>query len=86
MHGVSVRDGASGGDKAIKANLHLTGLPTSLDLNSPAGIYSVGGYHPTIDTLVVDVVLTTIAPETCTSRCSRWCRRCRSTSLRAVPS
>jgi hypothetical protein len=63
VHGVSVRDGASGADHAIKAKLYLTGLPTSLDLNSPAGIYKVGGYHPSIATLVVDAVLTTIAPE-----------------------
>jgi hypothetical protein len=63
VHGVSVRDGQSGGDKAVKAKLHLTGLPTSLDLNSPAGTYSVGGYHPSIATLVIDAVLTTLAPQ-----------------------
>ncbi len=63
VHGVSVRDGASGADKAVKAKLYLTGLPTSLDLNSPAGTYEVGGYHPTIATLVVDAVLTTLAPQ-----------------------
>jgi hypothetical protein len=63
VHGVSVRDGASGADRAVRAKLHLTGLPTSLTLNSPAGIYEVGGYHPTIAQLVVNVVLTTIAPQ-----------------------
>lgn len=63
VHGISVRDGASGVGKAVKAKLHLTGLPTSLDLNSPAGTYSVGGYHPSIATLVVDAVLTSLAPQ-----------------------
>lgn len=63
VHGVSVRDGASGADQAVKANLHLTGLPDSLDLNSPAGTYEVGGYHPTDDTLVVDVILTELVPD-----------------------
>jgi hypothetical protein len=63
VHGVSVRDGQSAGNQAVKARLRLTGLPTSLDLNSPAGTYTVGGYHPTNDTLVVDVVLTTLAPQ-----------------------
>jgi hypothetical protein len=37
VHGVSLRDGASGSDRAVKAKLDLTGLPTGLDLNSPAG-------------------------------------------------
>lgn len=63
IHGVSVRDGASGADKAVKAKLFLTGLPDSLDLNSPAGTYQVNGYHPTISTLSVDVVLTKLAPK-----------------------
>lgn len=63
VHGISVRDGASGGNKAVKAKLHLTGLPTSLDLNSPAGTYSVGGYHPSVATLVVDVILTELVAE-----------------------
>ena len=39
VHGISVRDGAASGDKAVRAKLHLTGLPTGLDLNSPAGTY-----------------------------------------------
>ncbi len=63
IHGVSVRDGASGADKAVKAKLYLTGLPNSLDLNSPAGTYQVNGYHPTIATLSVDVKLTQLAPK-----------------------
>lgn len=63
VHGVSVRDGQAGGNKAIKAKLFLTGLPTSLDLNSPAGTYSVGGYNPSIATLVLDVVLSALAPK-----------------------
>jgi hypothetical protein len=62
IHGVSVRDGSSGGQNAYKANVFLTGLPDSLDLNTPAGTYSVGNYHPSIDALNVDAVLTTIAP------------------------
>ncbi|MBO9524395.1 MAG: hypothetical protein J7518_22890 [Nocardioidaceae bacterium] len=66
VHGVSVRDGAAGpdgADKAVKAFLHLTGLPDKLDLNSPAGTYAVGGYHPSNDTLVVDAKLNKIAPQ-----------------------
>jgi hypothetical protein len=63
VHGVSVRDGASGADRAVRARLHLTGLPTGLDLNSPAGTYEVTGYAPSDPTLVVDVALTTIAPQ-----------------------
>ncbi|MCW2797602.1 hypothetical protein [Nocardioides sp.] len=63
VHGVSVRDGAAGGNIAVRAKLRLTGLPTGLDLNSPAGTYTVSGYHPTNDTLVVDVILTELAPD-----------------------
>jgi hypothetical protein len=62
VHGVSVRDGASGADKAVRARLYLTGLPDHLDLNSPAGIYEVNGYHPTNGTLTVDAKLNTLAP------------------------
>lgn len=59
VHGISVRDGASvSGGKAVKAHVFLTGLPDTLDLNSPAGTYTVGNYHPSIDALVVDVKLT----------------------------
>lgn len=63
VHGVAVRDGAAGADKAVRANLHLTGLPSGLDLDSTTGIYTVTGYHPTIDKLVVDAVLTALAPK-----------------------
>lgn len=63
VHGVAVRDGAAGADKAVRAKLYLTGLPTGLDLDSTTGIYTVTGYHPTIDTLVVDAVLTALAPK-----------------------
>ena len=63
MHGVAVRDGASGADRGVKANLYLTGLPSGLDLNPEAGTYTVTGYNPTIAELVVDVVLTTIAAQ-----------------------
>jgi hypothetical protein len=63
VHGVALRDGADGAERAVKANLFLTGLPTGLDLNSEAGTYEVLGYHPTNPTLTVDVVLTTIAAQ-----------------------
>lgn len=62
IHGVSVRDGASAGQKAVKAKLYLTGLPTELDLNTPAGTYEVNGYHPSVATLGVDVKLNALAP------------------------
>ncbi|HEX7716788.1 MAG TPA: hypothetical protein VF416_05830, partial [Marmoricola sp.] len=61
-HGVAIRDANVGGGKAYGAHLYLTGLPDGLDLNTPAGTYTVTGYHPTIATLAVDAVLTTLAP------------------------
>lgn len=63
IHGVSVRDGASSTGKAVKANLYITGLPDHLDLNSPAGTYTVDNFHPTIDPLSVDAQLTTLASQ-----------------------
>jgi hypothetical protein len=57
VQGVSVRDGASGADKAIKAHIFLTGLPTGIDFNSVAGTYQVTGYNPTINTLTIDAAL-----------------------------
>jgi hypothetical protein len=62
-HGVAIRDAASGGGKAYGANVFLTGLPTGLDLNTPAGTYEVTGYHPTNSTLHVDAILTTLASQ-----------------------
>lgn len=64
IHGVSIRDGASGADKAYRAHLHVTGLPDSLDLNPPAGTYQVGNFHPTTDLLQIDARLVTLAPQT----------------------
>ncbi len=61
VHGVSVRDGISSGNRAVRANLFITGLPDHLDLNSPATTYTVDGFHPTQDPLVVDAKLTTLA-------------------------
>lgn len=63
VHGIAVRDGESGSDKAVRAKVYLTGLPTGLDLDATNGIYTVTGYHPTIDTLVVDAVLNKLAPK-----------------------
>lgn len=63
VHGVAVRDGANGADKAVKAKLYLTGLPSGLDLNPTAGTYQVTGYSPSISQLVVDVILTALTPE-----------------------
>lgn len=60
VHGVAVRDGAVGTDKAVRAALYLTGLPTGLDLNTETGVYQVTGYHPTNPNLVVDAVLNSI--------------------------
>lgn len=63
--GVVIRDGENGpsGPKAIAANLKITGLPDTLDLNTPAGIYTVGNFNPSIALLTVDAVLNTIASE-----------------------
>ena len=65
VHGVSIRDGQSGGQKALKANLFITGLPDTLDLNTPAGIYTVADFSPDLShqVLTVDAQLTTIAPQ-----------------------
>jgi hypothetical protein len=63
VHGVSVRDGQSGTGKAVRANVYITGLPDSLDLNSVTGVYQVNNFHPSIDPLVVDVKLTTLADQ-----------------------
>ncbi|WGX99675.1 hypothetical protein QI633_14115 [Nocardioides sp. QY071] len=63
VHGVAVRDGASGSDKAVRAKLYLTGLPTGLDLDSTHGTYTVTGFHPTNGTLVVDAKLQALAPK-----------------------
>jgi hypothetical protein len=63
VHGVAVRDAAGGGGEAYGARVYLTGLPDGLDLNTPAGTYQVTGYHPSIPTLIVDAVLTTLSSE-----------------------
>lgn len=63
VHGVAIRDGASGTDKAVRAKVHLTGLPSGLDLDTTNGVYTLTGYHPTVDTLVVDAVLEALAPK-----------------------
>ncbi|MCW2786483.1 MAG: hypothetical protein JWP74_3000 [Marmoricola sp.] len=64
IHGIAVRDGQDGaGNRGVRANLYITGLPDSLDLNAPAGTYQVNGFHPTNSTLGVDVKLTTLAPQ-----------------------
>lgn len=64
IHGISVRDGQDGsGNRGVRANLFITGLPDNLDLNAPAGTYQVNGFHPTQSTLGVDVQLTTLAAQ-----------------------
>ncbi|WP_408895422.1 hypothetical protein ACJ5H2_11000 [Nocardioides sp. R1-1] len=63
VHGVAVRDGAAGADKAVRAKVHLTGLPTGLDLDTVNGVYTVTGFRPTEDTLVVDAILRELAPK-----------------------
>jgi hypothetical protein len=63
VHGVSVRDGAVGDDKAVRAKVYLTGLPSGLDLDTVKGIYTMTGYHPSVDKLIVDAVLTSLAPK-----------------------
>lgn len=63
VHGVAARDAAASGGTAYGANVYLTGLPTGLDLNAPAGTYKVIGYHPTVAQLQVDAKLNTLAPE-----------------------
>jgi len=72
IHGVSIRDGQDGsGNRGVRANLYITGLPDNLDLNSPAGTYEVNGFHPTNATLGVDAKLNTLAPEPVTLEVSQ---------------
>jgi hypothetical protein len=63
VQGVVVRDGAAAGHDAIAASLKLTGLPDSLDLNTPAGVYTVSNFDPTTPLITVDAVLNHIAPQ-----------------------
>ena len=66
VHGVSIRDGQDPADhsqKAVKADLYITGLPDSLDLNTPEGQYSVGNFNPSVAVLAVDAQLKYLAPE-----------------------
>ncbi|RNL80871.1 hypothetical protein [Nocardioides marmorisolisilvae] len=71
IHGVAVRDGADGSKRGVRAKLFITGLPDSLDLNSPAGTYEVNGFHPTNATLGVDAKLTTLADQPLTLELSQ---------------
>lgn len=72
IHGVSIRDGQDGsGNRGVRANLYITGLPDNLDLNSPAGTYEVNGFHPSNSTLGVDAKLNTLAPEPVTLELSQ---------------
>ena len=63
VHGVAIRDGQSSSGKALKANLYITGLPDGLDLNTPAGIYTVSNFNPSNPVLTVDAQLTTLAAQ-----------------------
>lgn len=63
VQGVILRDGGSSSAPAVAATLKLTGLPDSLDLNTPAGTYTVGNFAPTTPVITVDAVLNTIAAQ-----------------------
>ncbi|HUR69454.1 MAG TPA: hypothetical protein VM370_09425, partial [Candidatus Thermoplasmatota archaeon] len=54
VHGVSVRDGGSGAARAVKLNVWLTGLPTSVVSDPRNGTFSFTNWRPTVSTLVVD--------------------------------
>jgi hypothetical protein len=58
--GVVIRDGGTSSNPAIAADLKITGLPDTLDLNTPAGVYTVGNFDPSIPLLTVDAVLSHI--------------------------
>lgn len=57
VHGLSLRDGISGGNKAVKASVFITGLPTGLNFNTVTGIYMVTNFDPTVDPLVLDIAV-----------------------------
>lgn len=54
VHGASVRDGASGSARAIKAQIYLTGLPTSVNIDPKNGTFAFTNWKPTTSTLVID--------------------------------
>ncbi|HEX8160242.1 MAG TPA: hypothetical protein VF526_22925, partial [Solirubrobacteraceae bacterium] len=57
VHGMAVRDGASGTARAIKASVWLTGLPTALTIDSRNNVYSLTNWRPSQTYLVADVEL-----------------------------
>lgn len=57
VHGVAVRDGASGTARAIKASVWLTGLPTSVAIDSRNNVYTLTNWRPSRSYLVADVEL-----------------------------
>ncbi|HEX6291191.1 MAG TPA: hypothetical protein VFZ66_18550 [Herpetosiphonaceae bacterium] len=57
VHGMAVRDGASGTARAVKTSLWLTGLPSSVTIDSRNNIYSLTNWRPTRNYLVADVEL-----------------------------
>jgi hypothetical protein len=57
VHGLKVRDAASGGRTAVGAKLFLTGLPLGLSLDTAGGVYGVTSFAPSQDPLTLDVAL-----------------------------
>ena len=55
--GVTIRDGGTASNPAIAADLLITGLPDTLDLNTAAGVYTVGNFNPSNPIITVDAVL-----------------------------
>lgn len=57
VHGVAIRDGQSGLAKALKGQIYLTGLPTSVSFDGRNRTFSFTNWRPTISTLVADLEL-----------------------------
>jgi hypothetical protein len=72
VNGISIRDGQVGTGLAIAADINLTGLPDSMDLNTVSGVYTVSNYNPSPDhVLVIDVKLNHIAAKPITASISQ---------------
>lgn len=66
VHGLAVRDGASSSGKAVKAQMWLTGLPTSASFGP--GAFSFSNFRPTQPTLTVDAALDDVLAEPTSGR------------------
>lgn len=62
LHGFSLRDGASGTDRAIKARVYLTGLPRYVLVVPQLNLLKFEDWRPTAPTLFADIELDSLLP------------------------